>query len=830
MEDPEIRLALVLSELSDLSFVAHRDLTNALPAITPFGAETVALWAQTGRDLFLHDRDAGKAFLRGSARLAQTTGDVDTWTTQARAFLRFRGSWKALTNYMEQFAEAVRIWGLADAQRWGEIGIAWGMAHLESGEVFFATPVQALSIDQGFAGCLEIAAPLTALQESRGLPPGLALPGALRVRELLGAASVVPWLKRGTDILKSGRLRGEAFFRLEGAESDDALLADLPGFRTAEHERFLTLFGRAALGLTPLFAPSSMKIGTRAFLETDGRTLFMPPAFPGREEALAALLHHTGHLVFGSYTQEALDALFQEAGMRHPPLDADQRVTWRPLFAAFGDDLVRFQLLFDICEDLRIDACIQRGIPNHIPRLLALAAAAKPAGPAASYYMAAIDSLQAALDPQTADARFTPLLTAEADLLTAWRCAQVWYRDHDFPAMALADRAAAYLPGRSPNSQRPVYPRSTSVNEVPEAEEGEGAPAVDALAKKESRTTGGDDPDMEIPPEDTSGSGGRVGVGRPQPAVASSRRRRLRPVGPGTPYPEWDYREKTYRQDWTRVLERPLQESDGAYAQTLLARHAGALRRLRRAIQAEKPTRPTPKRRQSEGEELDLDATVEYVVDRHTGARPEGAIYRQRRKSGRDTGVLLLADISTSIMQQAADGDGRVVDRLKAALLMFAVSLDEVGDPYAIAGFASKYRDAVSYYPIKEFTQPWDSRMQAAVGGLSGRLATRMGAAIRHACVRMQSVGTARRLLLILSDGRPADYDDGGDERYLHEDTRMAIREAAAQGIHAFCVTLDPAGGAYLEQIFGRGHYLVIDQLNDLPARLPQVYLRLRHA
>ena len=114
------------------------------------------------------------------------------------------------------------------------------------------------------------------------------------------------------------------------------------------------------------------------------------------------------------------------------------------------------------------------------------------------------------------------------------------------------------------------------------------------------------------------------------------------------------------------------------------------------------------------------------------------------------------------------------------------------------------------------------------LGGLSGRLATRMGAAIRHACVRFGESAATRRLLLILSDGRPADYDDGGDERYLHEDTRMAVKEAADQGIHVFCITLDALGSAYLERIFGRGHFLVIDRLDDLPRRLPQVYLRLR--
>ena len=114
------------------------------------------------------------------------------------------------------------------------------------------------------------------------------------------------------------------------------------------------------------------------------------------------------------------------------------------------------------------------------------------------------------------------------------------------------------------------------------------------------------------------------------------------------------------------------------------------------------------------------------------------------------------------------------------------------------------------------------------IGGMSGRLATRMGAAIRHATKHFERVESRRRLLLLLSDGRPEDYDDGGDRRYLHEDTRMAVKEAVAKGVHPFCITVDTMANQYLPQIFGVGHYLVLDQINSLPNKLPEIYLRLR--
>jgi nitric oxide reductase activation protein len=252
------------------------------------------------------------------------------------------------------------------------------------------------------------------------------------------------------------------------------------------------------------------------------------------------------------------------------------------------------------------------------------------------------------------------------------------------------------------------------------------------------------------------------------------------------------------------------------------------MRRLKKALQAQKPTRMSPLRRQKEGEEPDIDAAVQFVVERRAGQSPKANIYRQRRPLQRDTAVLLLADLSTSIMAEAADSGVRVVDRLRAAMLLFGEALVEVGDPFALYGFASKYHQEVLVYPIKRFDERFDGRARAVLGGLSGRLATRMGAAIRHSTRQLLRSPGQRRLLLILSDGRPADYDDGGDPRYLQEDTRMAVREAREQGVHAFCISLDPRGGEYLPLVFGPGHYLVLPQIDHLPQRLPEIYLRLR--
>ncbi len=835
-----------LAELEATSFVAHRDTRSALPAIERFGAGAAATWVRACHTLFLHDRDAGKAFIRGSAAAAEAAQAVLPWTEQALAFTRWRGAWRAIDGFMEQLPAAYGLLGTAGEVRWAQMGLDWCGRHLESGVSYFRTPVARLAGGAGIAGIEALLAPSVDLFEARRLALATYLPGAIRVRDLLGVEAVLPWAKRGADVLQAGRARGEAYFRLESEESLATLLEHLPGFRLVGHTRFFQLLLAAWFDERFELAEGDWTPDRgHAFVETDGAALYLPAAMGGgREEAILALLHTAGHLVFHSYERSHIERLFAEAGMTHPPLDADQRITWRPLFARYGEDMVRFQLIFDLCEDLRVDVRIAQRVPNYFRRLLAAAArAGEPEGAAGTYFRLARDLLGlAAGQGQGVQAlahawwsQLAPLLTPGATVVDAFRIANALYADTSLPPLTLAERAAAFLPGRSPNAARPVYPRralerAEASRGLLDRDEVLANPALrpNPECRDISKAAAGEDPDFDIPPQETAGSGGRVGVGLPQPAHVLGHPRGHRVNEKGVAYPEWDYRDGRYKRNWAWVQERRLEERDEAEAARLLAVHGAALKRLTRAIQAQKPARMAPLRRQMEGDELDLEAVTGFVAERRAGRAPKPAIYRQRAVRQRDTAVLLLADLSTSIMQTAPKGDGRVVDRIRAGLLLFATAMEAVGDPYAIAGFASKYRDAVSYYPIKEFDQRLNGEVRATLGGLSGRLATRMGAAIRHAVRRFEASPSARRLLLLLSDGRPADYDDGGDERYLHEDTRMAVKEAVDAGVHPFCVTLDTAGSAYLPQIFGPGHYRVVDRVDDLPRVLPEIYLRLR--
>ena len=120
---------------------------------------------------------------------------------------------------------------------------------------------------------------------------------------------------------------------------------------------------------------------------------------------------------------------------------------------------------------------------------------------------------------------------------------------------------------------------------------------------------------------------------------------------------------------------------------------------------------------------------------------------------------------------------------------------------------------------LKDFAERAGDEVRRRVAAMEPEGYTRMGAAIRHGSALLARQGTAHRLLLIVSDGRPND-DDHYQGRYAIEDTRQAIAEARQQGIFPFCLTVDRKASAYLPRIFGTAGHRVLHHPEHLPTAL----------
>ncbi len=290
-------------------------------------------------------------------------------------------------------------------------------------------------------------------------------------------------------------------------------------------------------------------------------------------------------------------------------------------------------------------------------------------------------------------------------------------------------------------------------------------------------------------------------------------------------YHEWDYTSQSYRPDWVSVYETLHPQGNAAAIDKLLEKHAALAKRLKRLLDLLKPQQKVRIRYQEEGSELDLDVALRSLIDYKSGAAPDSRINMSHKNDGRDIAVMLLLDLSESLNDKVAGTEQTILELSQEAVSLLAWAVEQLGDGFAIAGFYSNTRHEVRYLHIKGYSESWDDTVKARLAAMQAGYSTRMGAAMRHAAHTLEHRQADKKLMLILTDGEPADIDVK-DKKLLIQDAHKAVQELDQQGIYTYCINLDPKADEYVSDIFGK-NYTVIDNVARLPERLPQLFMAL---
>ncbi len=283
-------------------------------------------------------------------------------------------------------------------------------------------------------------------------------------------------------------------------------------------------------------------------------------------------------------------------------------------------------------------------------------------------------------------------------------------------------------------------------------------------------------------------------------------------------YDEWDFRRQGYRKEWCKVREIELKGVKGDFFKRTLEAHKGSVTTLKRQFEALRQEYRIFRRRYH-GDELDLDAVVEAEADRLASGRLTDRLYMHSKRDKRDISVLFLVDMSAST-------EGWVSTAIKESLIILTQVLNATGDRYAIYGFSGMRRTGCQVYKIKGFNDPYSTLVEERINGIGPRDYTRMGASIRHANQIISKEPSRTRLLIIISDGKPEDYDEYKGP-YALEDTRHAVIEARLNGTNTFCITIDKEARDYIPFIFGPLNYILIQDPRSLKKRMPEIYRRL---
>jgi hypothetical protein len=263
----------------------------------------------------------------------------------------------------------------------------------------------------------------------------------------------------------------------------------------------------------------------------------------------------------------------------------------------------------------------------------------------------------------------------------------------------------------------------------------------------------------------------------------------------GVKYPEWDVNRKSYRPQWCTVLE--IDSTIKGSASQAIDDAIGLRRPLARLGMG-----LHRRHRQSQGDDIDIDAAVESHVELIAGSVPDEAVYLDSLRRRRDLSVLLLLDISGSAAEAGTVG-ATVHEQQRTAVANLTVALHDLGDRVALYAYYSQGRGAVTMVPVKRFDDHLDSQVIRRLNSLEPGAYSRLGAAIRHGSAVLEARGgTSRRLLVVLSDGLA--YDHSYERAYGAADARRALTEARRRGTGCVCLTIGAGTDVEsLRRVFG---------------------------
>jgi nitric oxide reductase NorD protein len=289
-------------------------------------------------------------------------------------------------------------------------------------------------------------------------------------------------------------------------------------------------------------------------------------------------------------------------------------------------------------------------------------------------------------------------------------------------------------------------------------------------------------------------------------------------------YDEWDYSKRTYKADFCKVYPKTLLKSNASYYKKTLLKNNSTLIGLRKMLTTVN-NKYQFQRRQTQGEEFDIDAITDLFVDVHSGHTPSEKIYLSKRKKEKDLSILLLLDISLSSDGYAAGN--RVIDVEKEVSILFGELLNEFNIDFSIDCFYSKTRNHSTYITIKDFDEEWN-KTKFKIGAVEPSGYTRIGAALRHSGAMLDKRETKNKWVILISDGKPNDYDKY-EGKYGVNDVKQALRELNERQINSYALAIEAQAKYYLPQMFGQNHYQILTTPVEMLKSLVLLFEKIRH-
>ncbi len=288
-------------------------------------------------------------------------------------------------------------------------------------------------------------------------------------------------------------------------------------------------------------------------------------------------------------------------------------------------------------------------------------------------------------------------------------------------------------------------------------------------------------------------------------------------------YNEWDFDKRKYKENYCKVYPKTQLKTDANYYKKTISKNSSTLINLRKIL-TNLNNKMQQQKRQTQGEEFDIDALTDLYVDVHSKKTPSDKIYLSNRKKEKDLSILILLDISLSSDSYAAGN--RVIDVEKEVSILFGEILNEFNIDFSIDSFYSKTRNFSTYLTVKDFNENW-SIAKHKIGAIEPSGYTRIGAALRHAGARLDTRSTKNKWIILISDGKPNDYDKY-EGKYGINDVKQALRELNQRNINSYALAIEAQAKYYLPQMFGQNHYQILITPIELLQSMVKLYEKIK--
>lgn len=289
-------------------------------------------------------------------------------------------------------------------------------------------------------------------------------------------------------------------------------------------------------------------------------------------------------------------------------------------------------------------------------------------------------------------------------------------------------------------------------------------------------------------------------------------------------YNEWNYSNNVYKKNYCKVFPTLQNYTDSNYYTKTIQENYPILQGLRKMLTSVNNKMQQVKR-QSDGDEFEIDALSDMYVEIQSRRTANENIYISKRKKDKDISILLLLDVSLS-SDGYVDGN-KVIDVEKQVSILFGEILNEFHIDFSVNGFYSKTRNYSSYISLKEFDENWN-HAKYKIGNIEPGGYTRIGAALRHSGNLLGNRNSKKKWIILLSDGKPNDYDKY-EGNYGIQDVKKALNELASNNINSYALAIESQAKYYLPQMFGQNHYQIITSPNELLISLVKLYEKIKY-